>query len=154
MGGASNDPFRGNKGQVYEGGIRVAAGMNWPGVIEPGRISTDFISILDVFPTLVGGAGLTPQNSLPLDGRDLFAELQNDTQATFDEYLVTGNDALTLFQGQWKLIRPYNGDGPQLFDIIADPSEESNVGRDHLERVEAMLGVAAERTAHIADQLN
>ena len=52
-----NQPFRGEKGTVYEGGFRVPMLVRWPGVIKPNTIINDVMSHEDWMPTLVAAAG-------------------------------------------------------------------------------------------------
>ena len=46
-------PFKGQKGEAYEGGYRVPAVIRWPGVIKPGTLFTQMFASLDWLPTLV-----------------------------------------------------------------------------------------------------
>lgn len=50
-------PFRGEKGTTWEGGFRIPMMIRWPGVIKPGSISNEIISLIDWFPTLADAAG-------------------------------------------------------------------------------------------------
>jgi arylsulfatase len=50
-------PFKGQKGESYEGGYRVPAVIRWPGVIKPGTLLTEMFASLDWLPTLVEIAG-------------------------------------------------------------------------------------------------
>ena len=59
-GGGDSGPLRGRKGQMFEGGVRVPFLMRWPGKIEPGSVSDEFLTALEVFPTLVEAAGRFP----------------------------------------------------------------------------------------------
>jgi arylsulfatase len=49
--------FRGEKGTTWEGGFRIPMMVRWPGVIEPGTVYNDIISLIDWFPTLSAVAG-------------------------------------------------------------------------------------------------
>jgi arylsulfatase A-like enzyme len=51
-------PFHGEKGTTWEGGFRIPMMVRWPGVVKPGTISNDIISLLDWFPTLCAAAGI------------------------------------------------------------------------------------------------
>jgi len=51
-------PFHGEKGTTWEGGFRIPMMVRWPGVIKPGTVYNDIISLLDWFPTLCGAAGI------------------------------------------------------------------------------------------------
>src|SRR5215469_12592545 len=51
-------PFHGEKGTTWEGGFRIPMMVRWPGVVKPGTISNEIISLLDWFPTLCAAAGI------------------------------------------------------------------------------------------------
>ena len=57
-------PFKGQKGEAYEGGYRAPTVIRWPGVIKPGTVFTDIFSALDWLPTLVEIAGGPKGNDL------------------------------------------------------------------------------------------
>jgi len=134
-GGASNSPLRGFKGQVYEGGVRVAAGARWPGVLEAGTLSNQFISVWDVLPTLAAAVGIDVGNHeerYPHDGRNLWAELKGEAPEKLpQEYLVVGNNGvIALFDEQWKLIKEREDGGGgdvMLFEIEKSPWEDEDV---------------------------
>jgi len=50
-------PFRGEKNTNWEGGFRVPAAIRWPGVIEPGSVSNEIFSHMDMIPTLMAAVG-------------------------------------------------------------------------------------------------
>jgi arylsulfatase A-like enzyme len=50
-------PFKGQKGEAYEGGYRVPAVIRWPGVIKPGTLFTEMFASLDWLPTFAEIAG-------------------------------------------------------------------------------------------------
>jgi len=50
-------PFKGEKGTTWEGGMRIPMMVKWPGVVKPGTVYNDIISLLDWFPTLCDAAG-------------------------------------------------------------------------------------------------
>jgi arylsulfatase len=54
-GGAT--PFHGEKGTTWEGGVRIPMLVRWPGVIKPGTVFNDMISLQDWLPTLLAAAG-------------------------------------------------------------------------------------------------
>ncbi|MFO0843729.1 MAG: sulfatase-like hydrolase/transferase [Gemmataceae bacterium] len=53
----SNFPFRGQKRNLWEGGIRVPAAVRWPGQVPAGKVSQEVVHMTDVFPTLLGRRG-------------------------------------------------------------------------------------------------
>ena len=50
--------FRGEKGTTWEGGFRIPMMVRWPGVIKPGTVYNDIISLIDWFPTFLAAAGV------------------------------------------------------------------------------------------------
>jgi arylsulfatase len=50
--------FRSEKGTTWEGGMRIPMMVRWPGVVKPGTVYNDIISLLDWFPTLCAAAGV------------------------------------------------------------------------------------------------
>jgi arylsulfatase A-like enzyme len=50
-------PFRGQKGEAWEGGYRAPLVVRWPGHIKPGTVKNQMFAALDWLPTLVGIAG-------------------------------------------------------------------------------------------------
>ncbi len=70
--GLHNGGWRGHKGSLYEGGVRVPGILEWPAVVSrPQRTSVPVVTT-DMFVTLLGVLGLDhPDPSRPLDGEDL-----------------------------------------------------------------------------------
>jgi arylsulfatase len=68
---AANSPFRNEKDSNFEGAFRVPAMVRWPGHINPGQVSTDMISGLDWFPTLLAAAGDTDIRDRLLKGTEV-----------------------------------------------------------------------------------
>ena len=62
---------RGHKGQIYEGGLRVPAMLEWPNRIGGHRASRTPAVTSDIYPTLLDVAGVTIDNQPPLDGISL-----------------------------------------------------------------------------------
>ncbi len=53
-----NLPARSGKGSAYDGGLRVPMVVRWPGVVEPGALVRGPVVTHDLFPTLLGAAGI------------------------------------------------------------------------------------------------
>ncbi len=71
--GRFNAELRGNKGSVYEGGIRVPFFARWPGNFEPSKKIDRIAAHIDVLPTLLEVAGAAVPNSRVLDGTSLLS---------------------------------------------------------------------------------
>ncbi len=68
--GAEHRELRGVKGELWEGGIRVPALIEWPGRVEP-RVSDIPVGTVDIFPTLLDLAGVNVGHDRPMDGVSL-----------------------------------------------------------------------------------
>ena len=75
-----NGPFRGQKQEVLEGGIRVPAIVRWPAGLPAGAACDDMIHFCDWLPTLAAAAGATPEG-LPLDGCNQLPRLRGTPEA-------------------------------------------------------------------------
>jgi arylsulfatase A-like enzyme len=98
------------------------------------------IHVVDLYPTLIGLAGGSLEQPLPLDGVDVWASLADGAPAPRDEFLVNASPAQSaLRSGRWKLVaRHGRRAGPptlELFDLVADPSEEVDLSGAHPQRV-------------------
>lgn len=128
----SNLPWRGDKGSVYEGGVRVPAIVRWPAGIEGGREIQATTGYIDVYPTVKRVAGLTGSDPNPLDGVDMLDVIRGGPAPSRDwfTYIAQGApEASAIQDGAWKLV--VSG-GSALHATIADGEE----GRPSLPSVE------------------
>jgi uncharacterized sulfatase len=98
--------LRGRKGQSYEGGFRVPFIAWWPGRIAPGGVSHVPAMNIDLFPTFLGLAGLSPPGDRVIDGVDLWPLL---TGGSFEPggralYFFHDYDVEAVRVGRWKYI--------------------------------------------------
>ena len=86
--------FRGEKGSTWEGGFRIPMAIRWPGVIKPGTVYNDPISLIDMFPTLCAAAGVP----------DIKEKLAKGTKLSGKEFRVKldGFNFMPYFQGKEK----------------------------------------------------
>jgi arylsulfatase A len=150
LGPGSAGPFSGGKGSCEEGGVRVPALMRWPAQIPPGRVVTEPVSSLDLFPTLVTLTGATmPWRSS--DGVDISRLVTGQVDRIGGrgidggrEIVFFGQDgAAGMRSGKWKYLRPGLWSGTAtLFDLEADPREKLDWSRsrpDLVKQLEARL---------------
>ena len=130
--GGSNLPLRGNKGEIYEGGIRTPALVRWPGQLKPGKFN-GVAHISDWMPTFCTLAGYTAEKELKWDGQNIMPQLLGHQPPT-PRTLYTaapGYRAVTLRDGDWKLIVKNDSKGrpgePELYDLNQDPHETKNL---------------------------
>ena len=124
---SENDPLRGQKNQLYEGGIRVCAFANWPGKLAPRKLATP-MHIVDWFPTLTHLVGYEPKTDLQWDGVNQWPLLFGQTQESPPRsiYIAMKNGGRALRHGDWKLIVAANGKA-ELYNLAADPYEKNDL---------------------------
>jgi len=66
-----NDPLRGKKSSLWEGGIRVPCLARWPGVLPAGKTLNQVALTMDLLPTILAAVGARPPQSRKFDGVDL-----------------------------------------------------------------------------------
>ncbi len=120
-GGGDSGPLRGRKGQMFEGGVRVPFLIKWPGQIEPGTVSGEFLSALDVYPMLVRAAGADLPEGVTFDGFDMLPVLQGKERSTRESMFWERQGEYGARVGKWKLVESSRGGG--LFDLSEDIGE-------------------------------
>jgi arylsulfatase A-like enzyme len=78
--GVGSTGGRGDKGEVYEGGLRVPAIIEWPVRISNPRVNTFPSNTSDIFPTLLEIAGVKAEADRPLDGISLVPVMDNQSE--------------------------------------------------------------------------
>lgn len=137
-GGYSGDnrPLRGVKGMLYEGGIRVPWIVRWPGKVKPGTTNATPVISMDCYPTLLDAAGLPPTPNHPLDGKSLMPLLtqslgfDRDTlYFHYPNYAFHKQNRLgsAIREGDYKLIKNYDDDSLELYDLRSDIGEKHNL---------------------------
>lgn len=157
----SNGPFRGAKGTLYEGGVRVCAFATWSGQIKPGTVVTEPIHVVDWYPTVLRLAGASLDQALPLDGRDIWPVLTQGQPSPHPHLLLNAAPRSgALRAGDWKLVvngqldevqeaeNPAAGSGAsrsgakpalELFNLATDPYETTNLAAVEPQRLNRLL---------------
>ena len=125
---ASNAPFRGGKGSLHEGGVRVPTIFYWPGKLKPGVVNEP-LSMVDVMPTVLALAGGEGSPDHPFDGKDIWPTLAQGEPSPHEDVLINVEAFRgAIRKGNWKLIKIALLPGKtELFDLSKDPGEEHNV---------------------------
>jgi arylsulfatase A-like enzyme len=141
----SNYPWRGNKGNFYEGGIRVPLIIKWPGVTKPSSISDIPVISPDFYPTMLEMAHLPLKPEQHLDGISLLPLLKNKGTLKrktlywhFPNYTGTGHPNPSRPLGviryeDWKLIENFEDNSLELYNLKKDPKEEKNLATENTE---------------------
>jgi len=146
----SNIPLRAGKGWLYEGGIRMPLIVWRSGGLAGGQPVVDQPAIsADLYPTLLGLAGLDVIPSQHLDGVNLthlFDEYAEHTSSQlywhFPHYHGSGNVPSSAVRvGDWKLIEWLETGRVELYDLSTDLSETVNLARDMPDKAEELRQV-------------
>lgn len=122
--------YRGRKGNLYEGGLRVPFFAYWPGKIAPGRVSEYLGYFPDVLPTIAEATGA--KAPADIDGLSLLPELIGEAAAGHKQaqhdflYWETGGWT-AIRQGPWRAVRPKANQPWELYDVSSDPSESQDL---------------------------
>ncbi|MEO6001244.1 MAG: sulfatase-like hydrolase/transferase, partial [Chitinophagaceae bacterium] len=130
-----NGMMKGIKGTVHEGGTRVPFFIRWKNHIPEGKTNETPAGHIDIYPTLRDLCNLKPIPGKPLAGVSLASLLLNDT-ASFDPHrkLYTHVNFMEIPAGinsggfrynQYRFA--YDTDKPQLYDLMKDPGEKSDL---------------------------
>ena len=126
--------FRGGKGNLYEGGLRIPFIVRWPGKIKPGRVSNLLCSQIDILPTLAELAGTKPPADI--DGLSILPEILGEDAVGHKqqqhEFLYWEFGPQTAVRvADWKAIRPRANAPWELYDLTKDISEANNIADRH-----------------------
>ena len=127
----SNKPYRGYKGEVYEGGVRVPLIVRWPEHIKAGSTFDEPVFSTDYFPTFLDLAGLELMPDVHIDGSSMFpiwrGNPMNKTQRVFFWHFPhRQHPASSVMDGDWKLVHTIKTNQYELFDLKTDPYEKKD----------------------------
>ncbi len=144
----SSGPRKGIKRDLYEGGIRGPLICRWPGKIRPGTVSRHVSAFWDFLPTAAEVAGADRPDKI--DGISFLPTLlgeperQKEHEFLYWEFHERKTSTQAVRMGKWKGVR-LGPDAPlALYDLTADPGEESNVSETHPEIVRKMMNILTE----------
>ena len=131
---ANNNPHRGAKQNMYEGGICVPAGFYWKGKIEP-VVSDNFMMLSDIFPTLCSLTNIPVAHEI--DGLNVLPVLLGEKMVTDDRLVYwvrregniryQGRAYYCARYGNFKLLQNTPWEPYQFFDLSKDPKEENPI---------------------------
>ncbi len=158
-----NAGMRGEKTEVYEGGIRSPFFIHWPERLEAGRSSDRVAAHIDVLPTILDACGVSAPADLRLDGRSFLpllsdaGEMRAEGAEWPDRTLYIQahrGDRPVMYHNfaarnqKWKLLHPSGFQNEnitgepefELYDMEFDPLERNNIATRRPDIVRNMLG--------------
>lgn len=160
----SSGGLRGGKGQPFDGAFKVPLLVSWKNHIAPNTSTTARVSNMDLFPTLLSVAGLTPPEDRIIDGKNIIDILTGKSQASSHDKLFFYHyeDPAAVLVDGWKYYPnantyvwpvPVNRRGnfselttrklmgdldKTLFNLNQDPNEDYNVSHHYPSKVDSM----------------
>jgi arylsulfatase A-like enzyme len=152
--GSSNKPLRGQKGDVWDGGVHVPLLVQWKGRLPAGKVNDGLAISLDILPTCVAAAGGEIGTDWQLDGVNLLPYLSGQKTTAPHDYLCWRfGPQWAIRQGNWKLAQGFDEANnpqpgqpnkyhvvaqPQLFDLANDPGESKDLAGAQPDKVAAL----------------
>jgi len=133
-----NDPFRGVKGELFEGGIRIPFFIKWPGVLKKGSRYVKPVISLDLLPTFLG---MADADNIPvdIDGVNLVPFITGEnTKRPHDVLYWRWFNQWAIRINQWKLVI-VDHDKRYLFNLVNDLEETSNIISEHPHTYQQLL---------------
>jgi arylsulfatase A-like enzyme len=129
-----NKPFRGKKGTLYEGGIRVPMIVRWPGRVAAGRVSKSVWANWDMTPTLLEVAGAASARNIDgLSASKALLERETSSARMFYWEHNTGNRLIQA--ARWKAWKAVRDREVELYNVEEDAGESVDVATQHPEIV-------------------
>lgn len=157
-----NEPLRGEKAQVFEGGIRVPFIAQWKGVIPGGIVYPHPVMGFDIHATALAVAGVdrTPaqpdsaQTETTLDGVNLLPYLLGENKERPHQALFWRSARQHAARvGDWKLVSVPGAVRPMIFDLARDISEQNDLAESHSEKLAELQRIYADWDAQMMEPL-
>jgi len=129
--GSNNAPFKGGKGEYYEGGIHVPFALRWPAKVAPNTVFDHPVSSLDILATVADITQAPIDSSKPLDGVNLIPYLRGELTGAPHDILFWRNldkGIIASRQGSQKIIERIKKQPKiEVFNLANDISETTNI---------------------------
>ncbi|MDC0497353.1 sulfatase-like hydrolase/transferase [bacterium] len=127
--------FKGRKRSLNEGGVRVPGILEWPALVEAGKVS-DFPSVTsDYLPTILDAVQAEYVGERPLDGISLLPVIAGTKTERAKAIGFQSKGSAAWSTQRYKLFRAKNNQAWKLYDLLEDPSEKKDLAKEHPEVV-------------------
>ena len=136
--GGSPGPFRGHKGSLFDGGVRVPAMMSWPGVVPDNTVCNEIGVTMDIVPTLARLANAELPQDRTIDGIYIWPMVTNGEKSPHQTIHWLYGKQRSIRDGDWKIVLNGRSDfetegvEPQILcNLSRDPGETMNLWNEH-----------------------
>ena len=149
-----NNPYRGWKLSLFEGGIHVPFIVNYPDSIPAGQVYDGRVSNIDIFATAGALAGATLPTDRKMDGTNMLPYLTGSKAGSPDRSLFTKNGTFSqVIKDDWKLLWDQQQQKKWLFNLSNDPTEQNNLANSNPNKLNELSEFLAAFLAEQADPL-
>ncbi len=135
-GNGGNEPLKGSKSTMWEGGLRVPFLIRWPEQVPAGKVSDEFLTALEIVPTLLAATGTEVPEGLDLDGFDMLPVLRGEIPSPRTEMYWQRRSDRAARVGNWKWVDSAKGGG--LFDLATDIGESKDLSAENPAKLKEM----------------
>ncbi|MGY8695045.1 MAG: sulfatase/phosphatase domain-containing protein, partial [Verrucomicrobiia bacterium] len=119
--------LKGRKGSTFEGGMRQATVIRWPGKIPAGASNNELMTAMDLHPTFAKLAGAKIPSDRVIDGKDIWPVLTGKAKTPHKAFFYhRGNELQAVRSGNWKL-HLKDGEPTALHNLKTDIGESENL---------------------------
>ncbi len=137
----SNGPLRGFKFSTTEGGIRVPFIARWPGKLPAGAVRHTPAITMDLLPTMMAAAGVTPAANHEIHGTSILPLLRGEEFSRPNALHWENQFNAGVLAGEWKLVQRFWLERPMLFRPAEDISEAHDLAAQYPEKVAELLAL-------------
>jgi arylsulfatase A-like enzyme len=124
-GPGDNKPLRGGKSSMFEGGLRVPFIARWPGRIPAGKVTHEFLTAMEIFPTVLAATQTSTPTGITLDGFSMLPVLAGEVKSPRQEMFWQRRIDKAARVDHWKWFESAKGSG--LYDLTSDPGEKEDL---------------------------
>jgi len=128
-----NEPLKGYKAWMFEGGIRVPCIIRYPKKIKAGDVSDEFLTALEIVPTLLKQANIPLPEKIVYDGFDMMPVLTGEAKSSRNEMFWQRRNDKAARVGNWKWVESAKGNG--LFNLNEDIGEARDLSYEYPEKL-------------------